>query len=58
MPDALIAYEFSYEDVGCMILAESQIIHAAVIIVKPPALYGVCPALRVGRPKAGGLLTM
>ena len=56
MPDVPVAYEFGYENARFVILGESEIIKGAVRIVKPPTLFGIGPALGIGRPKADRLL--
>ena len=56
MPNVPVAYEFGYENARSVILSESEIIKDTVRIVKPPALFGIGPALEMGRPKADRFL--
>ncbi len=47
MPSSLISYEFRYENLGCLILSESEIVRDALRIVEPPPVIVIDPLIRV-----------
>lgn len=58
MPDVLMAYEFSHENPGRVILTESEILQGTVRTVKPPTFFGVDPAVGMCRREAGGFFLL